>query len=309
MIIVLPIVDKTKDILKICIYSIIDYNKDKEIEFYIMYLKDQVSKETLEEISQIANNITFIDFTNWVDIFHKASKLYGNYTTYLRLLMPRFLQIYRPEVDRFIYCDEDYYCTGDINKFYNLDFEGKEFIGILEPTFNEYVMLQKNSYIFANAGLLLINTKFDLSGDKSLFILDHMSFRNVLHIRDCNDQTFINIYGMKIICDRSLKRIYNVFKNAEEFLPMEIDIIKFSLEQFNITHLHSHLKGDEGEEKMLKNGLINQKCERKNKVNKSITPHMKQYMKVDPTDEVICKVREYIHDSNPYSIQSIYMHI
>ena len=136
-----------------------------------------------------------------------------------------------------------------------------------------------------------------------------MSFRNVLHIRDCNDQTFINIYGMKIICDRSLKRIYNVFKNAEEFLPMEIDIIKFSLEQFNITHLHSHLKGDEGEEKMLKNGLINQKCERKNKVNKSITPHMKQYMKVDPTDEVICKVREYIHDSNPYSIQSIYMHI
>ena len=103
MIIALPIVNNTKELLKDCIYSITDNNKDKEIEFYIMYLKDQVSKETLEEISQIANNITFIDFTNWIDIFHKASKLYDNYTAYLRLLMPRFLQIYRPEVDRFIY--------------------------------------------------------------------------------------------------------------------------------------------------------------------------------------------------------------
>ena len=306
MIIAFPLVDNTKDILKICIYSITNNNKDKEIEFYIAYLKDQVSKETLEEISQIANNITFIDFTNWIDIFHKTSTYYGEHTTYLRLLMPRFLQIYRPEVDRFIYCDEDCYCTGDINKFYNLDFEGKEFIGISELTFDHYHMLHKNSYVFANAGLLLINTKFDLSSDKSLFILDHMIFRNALHIGDLCDQTFINLYGLKILCDKSLRKTYDVFKNENDHPPMQQDIIKFELKHFNIAHLFSNYKGDKGEEKMLKIELIKSKHERKNRVNKLIIPYMKQYMEVDPTDEVICKVREYIRDNNPYSIQSIY---
>ena len=42
MIIALPLVNNTKELLKDCIYSITDNNKDREIEFYIMYYSNQV---------------------------------------------------------------------------------------------------------------------------------------------------------------------------------------------------------------------------------------------------------------------------
>ena len=304
MIIALPLVNNTKELLKDCIYSITDNNKDREIEFYIMYYSNQVSKETLEEISQIANNITFIDFTNWVDIFHKASKLYGNYTTYLRLLMPRFLQIYRPEVDRFIYCDEDCYCTGDINKFYNLDFEGKEFIGFCEGKYYSCKCTEKGNSFTVNAGILLISTKFDLSNHKSLYTLDSLEYANVNKIdNNLHDQRFVNLYGIKGIYDESIEGL----KDTSLFRIKDTikEIIKFGLKNFNIAHLSWIYRGSET--KLIEEGLITKQCEHKNKVNKLVTPHTKQYVEVDPTDEVICKVREYIAGDTP--IQNIFIKI
>lgn len=152
MIICYPSCKKCKHLLIQSIESIQQHNKDAE--FYI-FNNNEYNKEDLVEIKQHCNNLTVVDISAWMDIFDECLPLHGQTNCYIRLLMPRFFQLHRPEVSRFMYCDEDCLCCGDISKFYNMDFDSNV-LGIIG-------MACDKGLNYINDGLLIIKTALQLT--------------------------------------------------------------------------------------------------------------------------------------------------
>lgn len=175
MIICYPSCKKCKHLLIQSIESIQKYNKS--IEFYI-FNNNEYSKTDLIEIRKYCSNLTVVDISVWMDIFDECLPLHNQTNCYIRLLMSRFFQLHRPEVTRFMYCDEDVLCCGDISKFYNMNFSSNV-LGIIDISFDK-------SLNYINSGLLIIKTTLQLTD-----YLQALNMLKVLDITHHNDLPYI----------------------------------------------------------------------------------------------------------------------
>lgn len=284
-----PCLDKTVPILKTALYSVLNHNDN--VNFYIIFIGDQLSKDNINEISKISDNIIFIDVGEWIDVFRNTPPLKNNHLAYARLLMPRICQLYFTNIKQFIYCDEDCYCCGKINpKFVNLDLKEYDF-----AAFEEYpstLVLRRIggniSTLFPSeytccSGLCIIKTQFDILSEKSIFILKLLHGLNTLNTKSVfmHDQFFINTYGvMNIKCGSAYP-----YKNWDERYHQ---LISHQLKHIGIAHTYRY-KNDEN--KLIKDKFISKKAIRKDRGTEGKQPRI---IVCDPTDEVIMTLREIL---------------
>jgi lipopolysaccharide biosynthesis glycosyltransferase len=165
----------------ISILSLLKYNPDETISFYIMTIDgrkvaDNVDArvrgvrpfpthsveflDTLVKKTNSKNSVTLIDAT---EIFVKdlPSKNMGSYFTpcsMLRLYLDQVPEL--AELDRILYLDYDVMCRGAIREFYNMNLDGVEAAGVLDiygRHFYHYHGLFNDDYM--NSGVMLFNVK------------------------------------------------------------------------------------------------------------------------------------------------------
>ena len=190
------------------INSIKKYNKN--IKFFIFNNKRtywendkktdtgemEYRKEDINEIAEkcdIRKSLTVVDISYLMFIFDNSPKLKNQTNTYTRLLMPFFLKRFGSNIERFLYCDEDVLCSGDLTKLYNIDFIN-DFAGFRNTSINEKFIKFHPRRNHINNGILMMKTSFN--------IFDNVKFINVINIASIlkmyplHDQFIVNLYGV-----------------------------------------------------------------------------------------------------------------
>ena len=206
-----PCCRKAFDVLLIGIKSFSDNNSN--VNFVIFNNNELTRKdfEIIEKALQGKNKLLVVDISPWMNIFKDCLPLKSQLNNYIRLLMPLFFQKYLPNVDRFMYCDEDCYCVGKIDKLYNIDFD-KDIAGFIDIVSSrnennvsvldliDFKYIPERNYI--NTGLLMFKTSFDI---KKIIKELNMSitYNGVLVPSDIktltHDQFVLNLYPHSII--------------------------------------------------------------------------------------------------------------
>lgn len=249
------------ELLKISMYSILNYNKD--VEFYIFHLGN-LEDAHKQELNPIYNRIIYVNISPWMDIFKNTINENANENSndiqYIKFLMPNFFKKNRPTLKRFIYCQENCYCVGDITKLWKVSFQG-DIYGFIEGIFTyrcPFITKPDNTPSL-DSGLLVIKNSFNLLSKRGIYMLNinklmkKMTIVDALKRTPIIDKFLINIYGcyyehnkeLEISQDNGLitessimriKRVMNVekeygiintflFKNNEDEL-IEMEFIK-----------------------------------------------------------------------------------
>ena len=242
MIVCYPSCKKCKHLLIQSIESVQQHNQD--VEFYI-FNNNEYSKEDLIEIRKYCSNLTVVDISAWMDVFDECLPLHGQMNTYTRLLMPRYFQLHRPDVTRFMYCDEDVLCCGDISKFYNMDFDSNV-LGVIGITCDK-------SLNYINAGLLIIKTRLQLPD--YLPALNMLKVLDVTHHNDApyiayHDQYALNTVEHDCIIMTDVPRTNCPMKNMYY-------LVDGMLAKLNIAHTYSYKNDVKNEQ--LRNRFKNDK--------------------------------------------------
>ena len=188
----------------------------------------EYSKEDLIEIHKHCKNLLIINIDKWMDIFDEVKPLKNQTNTYARLLYSRVFQklinVYESHEDgslkeinqienntknniikdvievlqekqKFIYCDEDVYCNGNIDKFWNLEFD-ENILGFIEDeTYKLYKQniiqsLYYNEKYFICTGLLLFKYCFDIT--KSIKLINILIIEKIFNNIYLHDQFIVN---------------------------------------------------------------------------------------------------------------------
>ena len=231
MIICFPFCRKLIGMLKTCIKSIVQYNP--EVEIFVFFQQPELSQNSAKDLLKI-HKIIFVDFTNWMDVFDSCVKLKGQTNNYLRMLMPRFFKLYRPEIEQFIYCDEDCFCKGRIDDFWNLKFES-DVIGFLDQSRckrsfenhrDSFLLRRLEGYICS--GLMKMKTSFNI-----------LKYSKVMNVSAC-----IAVFEKYVSCDQLL---FNMLEHdcihpsfnprSSSGLLASLSVVLNCLVHFNITHI------------------------------------------------------------------------
>lgn len=231
MIICFPFCRKLIGMLKTCIKSIVQYNP--EVEIFVFFQQPELSQNSAKDLLKI-HKIIFVDFTNWMDVFDSCVKLKGQTNNYLRMLMPRFFKLYRPEIEQFIYCDEDCFCKGKIDDFWNLRFES-DVIGFLDQSRckrsfenhrDSFLLRRLEGYICS--GLMKMKTSFNI-----------LKYSKVMNVSAC-----IAVFEKYVSCDQLL---FNMLEHdcihpsfnprSSSGLQASLSVVLNCLTYFNITHI------------------------------------------------------------------------
>ena len=231
MIICFPFCRKLIGMLKTCIKSIVQYNP--EVEIFVFFQQPELSQNLAKSLLKI-HKIIFVDFTNWMDVFDSCVKLKGQTNNYLRMLMPRFFKLYRPEIEQFIYCDEDCFCKGRIDNFWNLKFES-DVIGFLDQSRckrsfenhrDSFLLRRLEGYICS--GLMKMKTSFNI-----------LKYSKVMNVSAC-----IAVFEKYVSCDQLL---FNMLEHdcihpsfnprSSSGLLASLSVVLNCLTYFNITHI------------------------------------------------------------------------
>ena len=154
--------DSYTDILCVCIFSILQNNKDEEINFYILSSDlSQKSKNKLNKFQELYYNckILFknIDGSIFQDL--KLNIKYISIETYFRYIIADVF----PELDKILYLDADTVINGSIEKLYNTDLEDFYCVGVNDICIERLGYKQnigfKEDEVYVNAGVLLLNLK------------------------------------------------------------------------------------------------------------------------------------------------------
>ena len=218
------------------IIFIIFNNKINHFYEYMTEKTDEYeySKEDLIEIHKHCKNLLIINIDKWMDIFDEVKPLKNQTNTYARLLYSRVFQklinVYESHEDgshedgtlkeinrienntknniikdvievlqekqKFIYSDEDVYCNGNIDKFWNLEFD-ENILGFIDRNIygnDKYYFLREQ---YMNAGLLQFKLLFNiLDGIKLINILIIEKIFNNIYF---HDQIVLNFYSKYLI--------------------------------------------------------------------------------------------------------------
>ena len=169
-----------------------------------------------------------------MDVFDSCVKLKGQTNNYLRMLMPRFFKLYRPEIEQFIYCDEDCFCKGRIDDFWNLKFES-DVIGFLDQSRckrsfenhrDSFLLRRLEGYICS--GLMKMKTSFNI-----------LKYSKVMNVSAC-----IAVFEKYVSCDQLL---FNMVEHdcihpsfnprSSSGLQASLSVVLNCLTYFNITHI------------------------------------------------------------------------
>lgn len=146
--------------LSVVLVSILENNKDKNLNFFVIY--DEFNKSNLEKIKKIAkkyNNckIEFIKIDNLVFKGCKMLKtMHHKPIIFAKLFIPKILD----KIDKVLFLDCDIICTGSLSKLYskNLDnFKIAAVSDIFRINSNKIKILGTKKYF--NAGVMLLNLK------------------------------------------------------------------------------------------------------------------------------------------------------
>ena len=199
-----------------------------------------------------------------MDIFDEVLPLKTQTNAYIRLLMSRVFQklmkAYKSEnlesnvkdnsnenillnlikilkdKQKFIYCDEDVYCNGNIDKFWNLEFD-ENVLGFIDRgicCFDSIIFIHNN---YINTGIQQYKILFN--------ILDYIKQINIaiisnnINIYLCHDQFIINHkkhHTIKIDIELYKKHT----KNKPNYKLNTLKCIKYQLENYNIYHTYEY---------------------------------------------------------------------
>ena len=197
-----------KDMLIKSINSIKKYNKN--VKFFIFNNKRsywendkkidteemEYRKEDINEIAEkcgIRKSLIVVDISSLMFIFDDSPKLKNQTNTYMRLLMPFFLKRFGSNIDRFLYCDEDVLCSGDLTKLYNIDFIN-DFAGFRNTSINEKFIKFHPNRNHINNGILMMKTTFNIFDNIEL--INATNIASILNMRPLHDQFIVNLYGV-----------------------------------------------------------------------------------------------------------------
>ncbi|MGX2950933.1 glycosyltransferase family 8 protein, partial [Ursidibacter sp. B-7004-1] len=152
--------EKYAKYLCVSLYTIMRYNKNRNIYFYIFDLG--ISEESKSILSSISgkNNINFIsidisDFDSLPTTINYISK-----ATYARLKMANYLPNH---IDKIIYLDVDILVQGSLSELWNIELNEcyigaciDSFIEFSQSDYKRKIGLENSEYYF-NAGVLLVN--------------------------------------------------------------------------------------------------------------------------------------------------------
>ena len=197
-----------KDMLIKSINSIKKHNKN--VKFFIFnnnrtYWKNdkkidteemEYRKEDINEIADkcdIRNSLAIVNISSLMFIFDDSPKLKNQTNTYTRLLIPFFLKRFGSDINRFLYCDEDVLCSGDLTKLYNIDFNNA-FAGFRNTSINEKFAKFHPSRNHINNGILMMKTTFNIFDNVKL--INAINIASILEMYPLHDQFIVNLYGV-----------------------------------------------------------------------------------------------------------------
>ncbi len=148
------------------IFSLLHYSS-RPLNIYLMYIKDELKEEDLENIKIFVNNI---GNGKIIPILFDAKNLEGMPITdnegdffgmeaYSRLFCAYTVP---EEVEKILYLDADMICTGDIAELYDLELDEKTWIACEDGGIQEKDLIRLNlplDYKYINSGMLLIDIK------------------------------------------------------------------------------------------------------------------------------------------------------
>lgn len=148
------------------IFSLLHYSS-RPLNIYLMYIKDELKEEDLENIKIFVNNI---GNGKIIPILFDAKNLEGMPITdnegdffgmeaYSRLFCAYTVP---EEVEKILYLDADMICTGDIAELYDLELDEKTWIACEDGGIQEKDLIRLDlplDYKYINSGMLLIDIK------------------------------------------------------------------------------------------------------------------------------------------------------
>ena len=168
------------------------WENDKKIDTEEMeYRKGDINE--IADKCDIRNSLTVVNISSLMFMFDDSRKLKNQTNAYIRLLMPFFLKQFGSNIDRFLYCDEDVLCTGDLTKLYDIDFSN-DFAGFRNTSINEKFIKFHPQRNHINSGILMMKTTFNIF-DNVKFI-NALNIASILKMYPLHDQFIINLYGV-----------------------------------------------------------------------------------------------------------------
>ena len=207
MLICYPSCKKCKNLLISSIDSIRKYNPSA---IFAIFNNNEYSKEDLKDIKKHCQKLLVFDISLWMDIFKDCEMLHSQRNCYIRLLMPRVFQKFDKRIPQIIYCDEDCYCIGSIEKFWKYPFESDVvgFKDISDVKTKHKNLWQRNGHTkehflvtlkkpYMNSGLLKFKTSFDI---RTLIMpINRYNMLHTIGFKALHDQTLLNMIDYDII--------------------------------------------------------------------------------------------------------------
>ena len=153
--------------LDVAVRSLIS-NASKDYKYKIIVLNTGLNKQKTDKVKAMENenfSIEFADISYAIeDLKNKLPNCYHfGLATWYRL----FIQSLFPQYDKILYLDCDIVVLGDVSKLYNMDLEGNNIAGVVEPfilrtkEFSDYTKLAVgvDAKDYINAGIMVIDLK------------------------------------------------------------------------------------------------------------------------------------------------------
>lgn len=142
--------------LHIVIVSILDHNKNNEINIYIIDsgITEENKKRIKKSVDEYSQKIRFIDANSLVGDLQVDNSF--PLSAYSRLFLTRL-----EDIDKIIYFDTDSLINGNLVDLWNIDLSSKYFAGVLDFVESYYrpMIGLPSSYPYINSGMLFMNLR------------------------------------------------------------------------------------------------------------------------------------------------------
>ena len=223
--------------IKTVIYSLREHTR-QPIEIYLLY--NQMSARDLDDLKEYVQNKCSASLVSYYvkENFFESLQMEDHFSPiiYYRLIAQKLLP---DTVSRILYLDVDVMLNGNIDGFYNIDFQGKGIVACENfddsSEYKERLGLKKTSH-YVNAGVILFNMDYVRKMVPEDAVIG--CIRKYSGIMKWYDQDILNIlYEDSMICCRD--RRYNFQTGCS---PDKIQGFKESLENAKIIHFTGSLK-------------------------------------------------------------------
>ena len=201
--------------------SVLKHNKNTKFYFFVNY---ELPKDQLNQINEL-KNIKFIKFDeSELAEFHDGLLGYTHVSKacFIRLLIPKYL----PKLQRALYLDGDTICKGNLEEFYNSDFENNYIIGVQGMDYAKVQARELGIDYYINSGVLLFN--IPLMNKERYFNQIKRSWRYSIGLPRIYsaDETIINfVFHNKIkLISEKYNYCYNRRYKGREIAPKDVVI-------------------------------------------------------------------------------------